>query len=366
MSYFSVGIPSLPCWSYQGGFGPEEHRRSDGPDSLRGEYVTQQGQPEPVPGGATPGYPGMINAIVVTRRNGSTSRHLIDAEGTLSPVAGAGATKLLSRGEDRAAGPTFTTWTERKITWHAQPKNFTAAYATGLLTCPAHAYPAATRVVLVNLTGGTGLSQSTLTSNPTVYLVAASPGTDTLSLTTLAGAAVTFSSDVTAGQIVAADFFEGTVHPDFPAMYLTQVRLSQTAGCVHEIAECTYTGMRWNKCYRQTITCDGQVVSPSDPIYWNMSGGWNTPERASVMMPEIVVIEEYVTTNAAPTNSVPGTSNPVSAPSVLNITVEGNVVRQWPSGWGFHSTQVVDSINAGRTVKILRNTYKYLHPYILA
>ena len=86
----------------------------------------------------------------------------------------------------------------------------------------------------------------------------------------------------------------------------------------------------------RTITCNGQTIS-GDAVTWNFPGGWDTPVKGVIDLPQIQVIDTYRGMVPPPTAEVPGSKTPPATPPLRNLgtVIVNNAVRYWPNGWKF-------------------------------
>lgn len=354
--YFRSG--TLPLWRDV----PIKRSFKGDIDRLTGSYKCERTTTLAV-GDAVPGFAGMIIMGLEERDNGISREYAIDAEGSLDNTS---PTKILSRSESRSLGPVFETFVERRLTWIAGRKNITGNATTDVITATAHGYSNSQRVVLLDLTGGSGLTGQSTAQLGTVYYVRDATS-DTFKLAaTDGGAAIDFTTNITAGYVLAAEYCPGTPHPDYPTMYLTEVRLSDN-NTSWRVAECQYSGMMWSKPFHRVVTCNGAEISPSSPIYWDVTDGWADSREGSFRMPHIQVRDTYVTASALPTTSIPLSSSeggtPPGAPSVRSFSFTGSASLfrwRWPNGWSIVDTTHVDTLSGPISLTIWSVTYEHI------
>jgi len=352
---FTAG--TLPAWRHP----IRPHRSLTDVDTLVGDYKCAR-TTTLNPGDAVPGFPGMRIISLGEIDSGISHEYAITAEGSLSAAY---ATKELTRSETRGIGPTFETFTERKISWHTGRKAITGVAATDVITSTAHGFSDTQRIVIPHITGGAGLTAQSTTALGTVYYVRDAT-TDTFKLAaTSGGSAINFTTDISAGYIIAAEFCPGTVHPDWPAMYLVSVTLSDS-NTPWRTAECQYAGMLWSKPYHRTITSNGQQFSSSEPITIDLPSGWpSTALYSNFHLPEIVITDTYLETTALATSSIPAISSPPDAPSIMSLSLSGadNLFTwNYPFGWSFMGVDNVDKLNSQISISLNRRTYRYIWP----
>ena len=354
---FSAG--TLPAWRHP----IRTHTGLGDIDTLVGDYKCAR-TTTLAAGDAVPGYPGMRIISLGEIDSGISHEYAITAEGSL---AGTYATKRLNQSETRSLGPNFETFTERKISWHTGRKAITGVSATGVLTSAAHGFSDTQRIVILTKTGGSSLTAQSATVAPVVYYIRDAT-TDTFKLAaTSGGSAVALGSDISAGYILAAEFCPGTVHPDWPAMYLVSVSLSDT-NTPWRTADCQYAGMLWAKPYHRTITVNGQQFSSSEPITVDLASGWpSDPRYSNFHLPEIVVTDITLETGALATSSIPAISTPPDAPSIMSLSLTGAdslFIWNYPFGWSLMAVDHVETLNAKISVSLTRATYRYIWPKI--
>jgi hypothetical protein len=111
-----------------------------------------------------------------------------------------GATKLISRGMERSLGPNFDEIPFSYLSWTAEPRAITGTASTDTIHLPGNPFQNGQRVVLVQLTGGTGLTGQSTSSLGTVYYVINRTADGLQLATTLGGSALDFTTDITAGH----------------------------------------------------------------------------------------------------------------------------------------------------------------------
>lgn len=350
---FSAG--TLPVWRHP----IQLRRRLNDVDALRGDYKCSRATVLSE-GDAVPGYPGMIITDLDEIDSGISHEYSITAEGSLDNSS---PTKLLNRGASISIGPNFEALTEVYASWQTERKAITGAEATDVITCTAHGYADGTRVVLLDLTGGAGLTGQSTSTIGTVYFVRDAT-TDTFKLAaTAGGSAIDFTTDISAGYVIAAQFRPGSPHPDWPAMFLVGVSLSDN-NTPWRKAECQYAGRMWAKPYHRVITVNGQQFSSSEPITVSLAGGWpSSPEYTNFILPEVVVTDVYLETSAPNTALVSSFATPANAPSIQSLTLTGdNLTYNYPYGWTIVDASNVDTLNSGIAVYLNRYVYRYIWP----
>lgn len=164
-----------------------------------------------------------------------------------------GATKIINRGSRRTLENGFDERTVRSISWYAEPFAITGVASTDVITTTQpHGFVDGRPIILPSLTGGAGLTAASYTSNGTVYYTKNGGPFSFQVSTTVGGSAVNFTTDITAGYVVAAEYALGSPHPEFPYMFLCEL------GKVDDYTDwktvdATYRGLEWVKPYRREI-----------------------------------------------------------------------------------------------------------------
>jgi hypothetical protein len=128
-----------------------------------------------------------------------------------------------------------------------------------------------------------------------------------------------------------------------------------------------YKGIRREGLVHRRATVNGNVVSPSEPIFVNLPGGDGlTPHRYNVSLPRIVVIETHKTTVAPDMTVIPGTVfAPVSGfafPTVSTVPamITGDdLAYNWPWGWEVKNIEP-DQLAASIGIYVTTYTYEYV------
>ena len=361
MSNFNAGLYNLPIWDYP----IKPKKRLNAVDSLSGTYITPR---DTIlnPGDAVPGYPGMIIMDLEPIDSGQCLRYGIQAEGSLDNT---NPTKTISRSEARSIGANFETITERNISWQTARKACTGVASTDIVTATdgPHGFANGQRICFLSLTGGAGLTAQSLTVIAVVYyLINVTSTTFQVSLTS-GGSAVDFTTDISAGYFMAAEFFPGTPHSLYPAMYLSGCNLSDD-NTLWRTAECSYVGKMWDKPFHRTITVAGQQVSSTDKIVLSgVADADSDPHFWTATLPEIVITDVYVDTTALPTGSIPSSHSeggtPPNPPSVRSLSIgsdnDDDIVHQWPNLWSLVGTNHIESISSGINLTIYAKVYQY-------
>jgi len=123
----------------------------------------------------------------------------------------------------------------------------------------------------------------------------------------------------------------------------------------------SFRGLIGSKNYKRRISVNEQVLSPSDPVYLNVPGGWSDLRKSQFSFPKVVVMDTYITTQYPNTLSIPSKMTPPNPPPIQNFYYEGtNVVFNWPWGWKLAS---IDADNVG-TVWATTYTYEFVWPVL--
>jgi len=362
---FSAG--RLPLWQH-----PIRYkRRITDVDSLNGVYYA----PRTMiinPGDAVPGFPGMVIMDLDSIDSGVSLAYSIQAEGSLD---NSNPTKTLSRSEARSIGANFETITEHKVSWQTARKACTGVASTDIITPTdgPHGCANGQRICFLSLTGGAGLTAQGLTTIAVIYyLINITSTTFQVSLTA-GGSAVNFTSDISAGYFMSADFFPGTPHPLWPTMYLSEVRATDNM-TPWRTAECSYVGKMWDKPYHRTITVAGQQISSTDKIVLSgVADADSSPHFWTATLPEIVITDVYVDISALPTGRIPSSysegGTPPSPPSVRSLSIgsdnDDDLSYQWPNQWSLVGTNHIESISSGINLTIYAQVYQYKWPQLL-
>jgi hypothetical protein len=116
----------------------------------------------------------------------------------------------------------------------------------------------------------------------------------------------------------------------------------------------SFRGLLGEKPYKRRIAVNEQILSPGDPVYLNVPGGWQDLRKSQFSFPKVVVMDTYVTTQHPNTAAIPGMMAPPDAPPIQNLYYEGtNVVFHWPWNWK------LASIDADNVSSVWATTYTY-------
>jgi hypothetical protein len=345
----------------------DEHDDSWHADRRTNEILTE-GQPHP-------NYPGLILDSAafeeeVPEIDGAVGSYTVQCK-WLGDLRGTQPTKLIARGTERSIGPNFDEVPFTYISWTAEPRAITGTASTDLINLDGNPFLNGQRVVLVEITGGTGLTGQSATSLGTIYYVINRTADNFQLATSAGGSAVNFTTDLTAGYVLDARFALGAVHPDYAAMFLARLSLRDNY-TNWKTANCTYVGKMWDKPYHRLITVNGQQMSSSDKIIWDFTDGWTDARYSNVQLPLIVVTDTYLTTDTLATTTIPYSSGeggtPPSAPSVRSVFIFGDInsiIYNWPNGWSRLDESHVETLNSAITVHIKRRVAQYIWPISL-
>ena len=363
---FSVG--TLPLWRHP----IRERTNHRGIDMLDGIYKTAVGTTL-TEGSAVPGYPGMIIMGLDKTDSGISREWQISAEGSLDATY---PTKIIGRGKSRTLESGWDERTESHITWNAEWLSCTAAASTNVITCAAHPFSNTQRVVFRFVTGGAGITGKDASTNGVTYFVIdAASGTFKVSLTS-GGSAVDITTDMSAGQVILADYSLGATHRDWPYLYL--VSLNQTDDNTDwQRCELTWRGLEEFKPYRRSI--NGQVVSSaskfagyislSDNIYQNYpptDSGSNATLAGTDLDIEydaatVSLSDTYFSTSEPPTDYIGQFWTPPDPPDVTIMSLSGEATKYfYPFGWKCVSMNAEQI--PGRTMWLITANFAYQVP----
>lgn len=337
------------------------------------------------PGGAHPVYPGMIlDEAVFDEEVPSFPATPEEPSGLLGSytveckwrgdLRGTKPVKIINRGARRTLAQGWDERTRRVISWHVEPKSITGTASTDVISCAGHGFSDGQQVYLYSLTGGSGLSSSSLTALGTLYFVINATAHSFQLSTGAGGSAVNFTTDLSAGKILAAEFALGAAHPDLPNMFVFDVNVVDDS-TDWKTADITYRGLELLKPYERTIT--GNVVtssSKSDTTTVILADRWeNYPptdtgtdnslgvdagDQMEYDQAGLSVTDTYLTTTEPPTEKIGQPWNPPDAPDVAVLTLYGeNYKYFFPFGWKC-TAMPVQKI-PGRDVWLVSVTWAY-------
>lgn len=352
---FSIG--TLPLWRHP----IRERTAFRGVDTLDGAYKTNRSTTLAV-GDPVPGYPGMIIIGLDKIDSGISREWQIAAEGSLDQSY---PTKTLSRGKRRTIEAGWDERTVRYLSWHAAWKACTGVATSNVISCAAHGFANGRRVYFARLTGGAGLTPQSASSLGVPYFVI-NRTADTFQVsTTFGGGAVDFTTDMTAGEVIAGEFALGSPHPSYPYMHLCELTV-QDDNNDWATADCVYRGYEEAKPYHRIITVNGQQFSASEPITMSFPGGWDDPRYTNFHLPEVVVTDTYlVGTGTLPTNAVPSRDTPENAPSIRTIVLTDDtedLTWNYPYGWSVIGTPQQATLNNKIAAMVYQVVYRYIWP----
>ena len=282
-------------------------------------------------------------------------------------------TKVINRGTRQTLTEGWDERTRRVISWHVEPKAITGTASTDGISCAAHGFSDGQKVYLPELTGGTGLTAGSVAALGTLYYVINATADAFQLSTALAGSAVNFTTDISAGKIHAAEFARWAQHPDFPYLFLCDIAAVDD-NTDWKTADLTYRGLESEKPYARAIngavtTANSQFsgyTSISADIFENFpptDSGSNATLSGTDMDIEydaasISLSDTYLSTSPPPTEYVGKFWTPPDAPTVSFITLYGVGTKYFfPFGWK------CTSINAqkipGRTMWLITVNHTY-------
>lgn len=336
---FAAG--TLPCWEHP----LKLNYSKNDVDMLRGTLRTPTST-ELRGGDLVPGYSGMIIFTAELTTSGISHKWVIDAQGSLDNSS---PTKVINRGQRRTLDEGWDERTRRIISWLVEPKSITGTASTDVIACTAHGFSNGQQVLLPQLTGGAGLvASSYLTLGTTYFIINAATDSFKLSLTS-GGAAVDFTSDITAGSVLAAEFALGSPHPDHPLLYLADIAVSDEGTDWHT-ADLTYRGLESQKPYKRRI--NGAVTSsnsqfdgytllsstiwedfpPVDSTTTGVLSG--TDIDVEYDSATLSLSDTYLSSDPPPTDKIGQFWTPPDAPDVSVFSLSGTGIKYfYPFGW---------------------------------
>ena len=279
-------------------------------------------------------------------------------------------TKLLNRGKRRTLDAGWDERVLRYLSWQADWKDCTATAADDVVTCAAHGFLNGQLVIFARLTDDAGITPQSSTSLG-VSLEVTDRTTNTFKLKVPGGSAVNITTNMSVGQVIAGEFALGSPHPSHPYLYLVDVQLEDD-NTDWKTASCTYRGLEEDKPYKRIITCNGQSMSSSEPIFWGFPDGGLDLQRRAVNLPQIVVTDHYLTIAALATSSVPLSQSeggmPPNAPSIRTIVITcsiDQITYQWPAYWSRMAVAHADTLNSQLLPSLQVITSEYRWPVLL-
>jgi hypothetical protein len=128
----------------------------------------------------------------------------------------------------------------------------------------------------------------------------------------------------------------------------------------------------WDKPYHRTITVNGQQVSSTDKVTLTGVGDGDSELRyRAVELPEVVVTDVYIDTEALPTVNIPSSHSeggtPPNPPSIRSLSLSSDAeksVKQWPNEWSLVGTAHIETISSGISLSIYSKTYRFKFTYL--
>lgn len=350
---FSVG--TLPLWRHP----ILQRTQTRGVDTLQGSYKTPLSTILAA-GDPVPGFPGMIIVELNHTTSGISHEWQITAEGSLDQSY---PTKILNRGKRRTIETGWDERTVRYLSWHAAWKSCTGVESTNVITCPAHGFANGRRVYFARLTGGAGLVPQSASSLGSPYFVIDRTADTFKVSTTSGGSAVNFTTDMSAGEVIAAEFALGAPHPTYPHLYLAELS-HQDDNTDFVSADCVYRGFEEARPYHRLVTVNGQQFSSSDPITISLTGGWSDARHTNFHLPEVVVTDTYLApADTLPTNTVPSMVTPENAPALPTIALTGSdLTYNYPYGWTLIASPQQATLNSQIAAFVYQKVYRYIWP----
>ena len=329
-----------------------------------------------VVGDVHPERPGMIiDALdVIEEVPGVSYRFDLTALGSADNTK---PTKIIGRGKRRTLS---SGWDERRVeclSWHADWLDCTADASSDVVTTLApHGFLSGQAIVFARLTGGAGLTPQSSSSLGVIVYVRRINATTFTCHTSAAGSLadtgrVDITTNMTAGQVIAAEFALGSPHPSCPNLFLMEIEL-QDENTDWKRATVIYMGLEEDKPFKRMIRCNGQSMSSSGLIYWDFPDGGFDAARRAVNLPQVVVEDTYLTVSALATSTVPLSQGeggtPPNAPAIRTVTIVGSadqIVYQWPAGWSRMAVAHGDTLNCLLAPNITVITSEYRWPILL-
>ena len=294
---------------------------------------------------------------------------------SLGDARGTQPTKILGRSKSRTLESGWDQRSIRYLSWHADWRDCTAVASTDIVTtADANGYLTGQRLVFARLSGGAGITPQSSTSLGTIYYWRrATSTTGTLHPTSADAVAgtntVDITSDMTAGEVIAAEFALGAPHPDHATMFLSELQLDDDNND-WKTATANYRGLEESKPFHRMVTVNGQQFSSGDKMTVDLPSGWpSTPLYTNFHLPEIVVTDTYlVGSGTLPTSSVPGFSTPADAPSIASLVLTGaedRLTYNYPFGWTLISVPHAATLNSQIAAMSYQLVYRYIWPVML-
>ena len=318
-------------------------------------------------GAPHPERPGMIVDQVRTRVEvpGFSYVHAVTAIGD---ARGTRPTKEVGRSDARTLDIGWDEMTVDYLTWEARWLSCAANAATDrVVTRVPHGFREGDPVVFRSLSGGAPLVAASASSLGVVYYVRLIDALTFEVSSTPGGGALNLTTNMVGGLVINARFARGTPHPDYPNLYLVDLKRADESTDWQKVTA-TYRGMMEAKPYKRIITCNQQVISTSDPIFVSLPGGWEDARYTTANLPKIVCTDTYLTTAALATAEIPwgqaDGATPPAPPDIRSITVSGsNLMYNWPNGWSRTNEEHLDSIPL-LGVNLKRRVTEYVWPVV--
>lgn len=321
-----------------------------------------------------PRYPGLILDVAtptleVPEFDGAPGSYTCQCK-WIGDARGKSATKFISRSATRTVGIGFDQFTEKYISWHAEPMAIIGTASTNIINHAGNTFADGLRIAFPSLTGSS-LQGGTSAQLPAVYFVINRTADGYQVSATLGGTAVALTTNITAGYVLDARFCPGTPHPLWPKMYVAGISTSDNYTQWKNV-DVSYTGMQFRKPLHSITTCAGVQVSSSTPIAWDFPGGWTTELNSNVQMPEVCCTETVLTDGVLASDVVPSAQasagSPTSAPLIQTISFsldEDKIVHNWPNGWSILGKSHVDKLNVLIDVSVQKTDWRYIWPILI-
>ncbi len=318
----------------------------------------------------------IIDELRVTGPFGESGRQVWEADATsLGDARGTQPTKILSRGKRRTLESGWDERSVRYLSWHADWRACTAAASTNIVsTADANGFLTGQRLVFARISGGAGLTPQSATSLGTIYFwrrISTTTGTlHPTNADAIAGTnTVDITSDMTAGEVIAAEFALGASHPQHPTLFLSEL-VVEDENTDWKTASASYRGLEEDKPFHRMITVNGQQFSSGDKMTVDLPGGWpSTPLYTNFHLPEIAVTDTYlVGSGTLPTSSVPGFATPPSAPSIASLVLTGDEDRltyNYHYGWTLVAAPHAATLNSQISAMSYQLVYRYIWPVMI-
>lgn len=293
---------------------------------------------------------------------------------SLGDARGTQPTKILSRSKSRTLESGWDQRGVRYLSWHADWRDCTAVASTNIVTTlAANGFLTGQRLVFARLTGGAGITPQSSTSLGTVYFwrrISSTTGTlHPTNADAVAGTnTVDITSDMSAGEVIAAEFALGATHPDHATLFLCEMT-AQDDNNDWKTVECAYRGLEEDKPFHRMITVNGQQFSSSQPMTVSLAGGWLDPYYTNFHLPEIVVTDTYLAgSGTLPTSSVPGFATPPNPPAIASLVLSADpelLTYNYPYSWTLVAAPHAATLNSQISAMSYQLVYRYIWPVML-